>query len=153
MREIRQLVDQNLATMEAFSGEAHEGLRAAREKARTGLRILRQAAQCAESCGQQIQQEAGALESRVAEVRRIGEQLEGCLARLAHTLREIDAQREAEASALSGEAARRDETAIEMRFGSAYTTEMERAVLRAALAGGPLPAAETVFAGNAVELF
>jgi hypothetical protein len=30
---------------------------------------------------------------------------------------------------------------------------MERAVLRAALEGGPLPEAEQSFAGNSVELF
>jgi hypothetical protein len=30
---------------------------------------------------------------------------------------------------------------------------MERAVLRAALAGGPLPPVEQPFAGNSVELF
>ncbi len=153
MQEIRQLVGQNQATMEAFSAEAHEGLRAAREQARAGLRILRQAAQCAESRGQHIQQEGGVLEGRVAEVRVVGEQLESCLARLAHTLREIDTQREAEASAQPGQAPRWDEAAIELRFGSAYTTEMERAVLRAALAGRPLPALETALAGNAVELF
>jgi hypothetical protein len=38
-------------------------------------------------------------------------------------------------------------------FSALYTTEMERAVLHAALGGKALPAAQPTFAGNSVELF
>jgi hypothetical protein len=46
-----------------------------------------------------------------------------------------------------------DTEAMKERYGSNYTTEMERVVLRAALAGGPLPIVQQNFAGNSVELF
>jgi hypothetical protein len=42
---------------------------------------------------------------------------------------------------------------MEEMFSVYYTTEMERAVLRAALCGGPIPVADQRQAGNDVELF
>ena len=42
---------------------------------------------------------------------------------------------------------------VEQLFSSSYTTEMERQVLRAALAGETLPVAQQTFEGNSVELF
>ncbi|MGC2581230.1 MAG: hypothetical protein WA399_03960, partial [Acidobacteriaceae bacterium] len=81
------------------------------------------------------------------------DRLGSCLARLARILAQIDAAREAADREAAGGIAGWDPAAIEQRFGSAYTTEMERAVLRAALEGGPLPVAQEGFAGNAVELF
>ncbi|HEX3662198.1 MAG TPA: hypothetical protein VHU89_12240 [Acidobacteriaceae bacterium] len=153
MQEIRVLVEQSRATMEAFSGEAQEGLRAAGEQTRAGLAILREAASCAESRGQQIQGEAGTLQGRVEEVRAVGERLEGCMSGLARIQAEIDTVRDAGGKGQAHERAGLDAAAMEQRFGSTYTTEMERLVLRAALTGGPLPVAQESFAGNEVELF
>ncbi|HZZ37874.1 MAG TPA: DUF883 family protein [Acidobacteriaceae bacterium] len=153
MQEIRMLVEQSQATMEAFSGGAQEQLRGAREQTGAGLAILRDAARCAESRGQRIQEEAGALQGRVSEVRAAGERLERCLARLAGVLTDIDAARGAAGEAGPDVVAGWDPAAMERRFGSAYTTEMERAVLRAALKGDPLPTAQADLAGNSVELF
>jgi hypothetical protein len=42
---------------------------------------------------------------------------------------------------------------MERVYGASYTTEAERAVLRAALGLGGMPVAEPAFAGNGVELF
>jgi hypothetical protein len=150
MEEIRLLVEQNQATMEAFSDEAQEELRTAREKTRAGLAILREAAGCAESRGQQIQQEGGTLQGRVADVGAASERLETCLSRLTRVREEIERARGAAGRA---RAAGWDVAAMEQRFGSAYTTEMERAVLRAALEGAPLPMPQASFTGNVVELF
>jgi len=150
MQEIRTLVERNQATMEAFCGGAQEDLRVAREHTRSGLAILGEAARCAEGRGRQIQEEAGALQGRVAEVGAGGERLGRCLARLERVLGGIDAAR---AAAGPARASGWNGPQLEQRFGSAYTTEMERAVLRAALEGGPVPAAEASLAGNAVELF
>ncbi len=149
MQEIRMLVEQSQATMEAFSGEVQEGLRTAREQTRAGLAVLRDAAGCAEARGRQIQEEAGALQGRVADVRGAGERLEKCLARLAPVPGEIV---KAQGTA-GGTAGGWDAAAMELRFGSTYTTETERVVLRAALEGGPLPTGQPSFAGNDVELF
>ena len=151
MQEIRALVERNEATMEAFCAGAQEALRAAREQMRSGLAILRDAAGCAEGRGRQIQEEAGVLEGRVAEVRRAGDRLERCLARLGDVLEGIEAARPAAAAAAEAEVW--DRAAMEERFGSSYTTEMERRVLRAALEGAPLPAAGESLGGNGVELF
>jgi methyl-accepting chemotaxis protein len=153
MQEIRTLVEQSHATMEAFSGGAQEQLRGAREQTRAGLAILREAARCAESRGQKIQGEAGALQGRVSEVRAAGERLERSLARLAGVLTEIDAVCGAAGDGRRDAASEWDPAAMERRFGSTYTTEMERAVLRAALKGDPLPIAQADLAGNSVELF
>ncbi|MGA7522485.1 MAG: hypothetical protein WBW84_08375 [Acidobacteriaceae bacterium] len=154
MQEIRVLVEETRTTTEAFSGEAQEGLRGAREQTGAGLLILRETAGCAESRGRQIQEEAGALQGRVAEVRGAGERLERCLAQLGGVFAEVDAVPGAPGSVRTdGTTARWDASAMERRFGSIYTTEMERAVLRAALGGGPLPAAQASLAGNGVELF
>ncbi|HTX42507.1 MAG TPA: hypothetical protein VMD25_11805, partial [Acidobacteriaceae bacterium] len=46
-----------------------------------------------------------------------------------------------------------DEEEIERLFGTVYTTETERRVLRAAIGREALPAAPISFAGNEVELF
>ncbi len=93
MQEIRLLVEQSQATMEAFSGGAQEQLRGAREQTRAGLAILRDAARCAESRGQRMEEEAATLQGRVSGVRATGERLERCLARLAGVLTDIDAAR------------------------------------------------------------
>lgn len=47
----------------------------------------------------------------------------------------------------------RDATEIERLFSASYSTEMERAVLHAALGAKAVPAAHLTFAGNSVELF
>ncbi|MGA8530545.1 MAG: hypothetical protein WB622_12580 [Acidobacteriaceae bacterium] len=153
MQEIRNLVEQNRTTMNAFSGGAQEELRTAREETRTGLAILHEAARCAESGGMQIQEDGVALQGRVSEVGAGGERLERCLARLADVLGDIDASRGTSGPAQADEASGWDCSVIERRFGSTYTTEMERAVLRAAIEGGALPLAQPGFAGNGVELF
>jgi len=46
-----------------------------------------------------------------------------------------------------------DTAEVEQLFSALYTTEMERAVLHAALGGKAMPAAQSTFAGNSVELF
>jgi hypothetical protein len=48
---------------------------------------------------------------------------------------------------------RADRREVEAVFSVTYTTEWEREVLRAALAGAPLPVAQQNVTGNSVELF
>lgn len=153
MQEIRILVERNESTMETFSGGAQEELRTAREQTQGGLAILREAAGCAERRGQQIQEEAGMLQGRVSEVRAAGERLQRCLDGLRNVPGGIERMRTAAVPEQGREPAQVDAAAMEQRFGSAYTTEMERAVLRAALERGPLPTSPAALAGNGVELF
>ena len=46
-----------------------------------------------------------------------------------------------------------DRKEVEAMFAVSYTTEVERAVLRAALDGAPMPVAQQSLAGNDVEFF
>lgn len=46
-----------------------------------------------------------------------------------------------------------DPAEMEHLFSRSYTTEMERAVLQAALRGAALPVVQQTFEGNSVELF
>ena len=152
MQEIRALAEGSRATIESLSGETRVRLREAQAATRAGLEFLRQAAACAESGGQQIQREAGTLEGHVGAVRTACERLEAGFAQLGQVLEEVESARRA-AEAGSSERQTWNTAAMEERFGAEYTTEMERAVLRAALRGGPLPTAGAHLAGHGVELF
>lgn len=152
-QQIRDLVEQSRTTQEAFSEGSYAGLREARAETARGLEILREAAQCADTRGQEVETEVFALQGRIAGIGGTGDRLAACFARLDGALEVVESARaELEQAGGSG-GGRSDEPALEQRFGVSYTTEMERAVLRAALAGGPLPAAQQSFAGNSVELF
>jgi hypothetical protein len=133
--EIRTLVEQSRTTLEAFSEASKEGLRAARSETMGSLGILREAAKC-------------------AEIGSAGNRLEVCFGQLDTARTGIEsAQRALEQEGGPGSGTGFDAEAVERRFSADYTTEMERAVLRAALAGGPMPVAQPNFAGNSVELF
>jgi hypothetical protein len=152
-REIGSLVEHSATALEAFSEGSYAGLREARNETKDGLAILREAAQCAEARGRDIEATVAALQAGIVEVSGIAGRLQLRFTRLDAVLESVErAHRELEkASAAAG--GDYDSAAIEERFSASYTTAMERAVLRAALEGGPLPAAEQSFAGNSVELF
>ncbi|MGB9032538.1 MAG: hypothetical protein WCC27_20610 [Acidobacteriaceae bacterium] len=151
--EIRSLVEQSRTTLEAFSEASKEGLRAARSEMRGGLGFLREAAECGDRRGREIQTATQGLQGKIAESASAGDRLEVCFLRLDAAVDGIEsARRELEKQGGTGGKGF-DAEVVERRFSADYTTEMERAVLRAALVGGPLPVAEANFAGNNVELF
>lgn len=146
--EIGRLVEASRGTVEAFSEDSYQDLRASRTRTAGGLAILRDAAGCAQTRGREIETAVGALQASLAEIAGAGDRLESGFGRLPAALVTIDRERQA-----LEEGGGFDAEAMERRFSAEYTTEMERAVLRAALAGGPVPAAQQNFAGNSVELF
>jgi hypothetical protein len=150
--EIQTLVDRSRATLEAFSEESYQALREARAGTEAALGMLAEAGQCADTRGREIEQAVLALQGRIAEIRGTGDRLEAGFRRLDRAMEGIDAAREQleKDERQTGEPYNEEE--VEGRFAANYTTEMERAVLRAALAGGPMPAAQSI-AGNSVELF
>jgi methyl-accepting chemotaxis protein len=151
--EIRTLVEQSRTTVEAFSEASKEGLRAARGETMGGLGVLRDAAECADRRGREIQRATLGLQAKIAEAGSAGHHLEVCFEGLDAALEGIEtARRQLEKEREPGDAAF-DREEVERRFSAGYTTEMERAVLRAALEGGPMPVAQRNFAGNSVELF
>jgi methyl-accepting chemotaxis protein len=151
--EIRTLVEQSKTTLEAFSEASKEGLRAARSETEGGLGILRDAAECADRKGREIQTATLGLQARIAEIGSAGHRLEVCFRRLDTALEGIESARRALEQEGGPGGTGFDAEAVERRFSASYTTEMERAVLRAALQGGPMPVAQANFAGNSVELF
>jgi hypothetical protein len=148
MREIAELVRENAATLETFAGAACAALREAQARTRSNLGILREAARSAESRGGEIERATAGLQKKTAEIEGADRRLEACFDRLEAVAAAIAA---AEAAMSAGTAI--DAAAIERRFATAYTTEREREILRAALSGGPLPATQESFTGNGVELF
>jgi ABC-type transporter Mla subunit MlaD len=150
-QEIGTLVEQSRSTLATFSEGSYADLREARNQTKGGLEILREAAQCADHRGQEIEAAVQGLQARIVEIGGRGDRLEAGFRRLEGVLETMDrARQELDAE---GPHESFDTRAVERQFGASYTTEMERAVLRAALEGGPLPAAQQSFAGNNVELF
>jgi hypothetical protein len=149
--KIRGLVEESHGTVESFSVASYAGVREARSETLLGLEVLREAAGCAETHGREVERAVRGVQARIAEIGASGERLEIGFRPLEAALGEIERMRRSlEAGGTQGSF---DAHALEQRCSAEYTTEMERAVLRAALVGGPLPAVESTFAGNSVELF
>jgi hypothetical protein len=149
--EIQRMVEHSRTTLVAFSEESNQHLREAREETVKGLEILRAAAECTDSSGREIQTATLALQAKLAEIAETDGRLEACFGRLASTAEAIEASRKQRSGRRDPD--QYDREAVEQRFSANYTTEMERAVLRAALGGGPMPVGQQSFGGNSVELF
>lgn len=152
MREILDLVEQSSSAIESFLRAGDVDLRAAQEQTREAMATLRTASECAGSRGGEIATTTKALQNRIAQIG-----MRDCFAasadRLEQTLGKIGAaQRQMERD--SGKPAMPlDVAELERVFSANYTTEMERAVLRAALNGEDVPMPQQNFSGNDVELF
>jgi hypothetical protein len=149
-QEIVTLVEHSRSTLETFSEGSYTDLREARSGTLGCLAILREAAECADRRGREIETAVEGLQARIAEIGGKGDRLETGFRRLEEVLEATDRARQ---ELDQGPHESLDKKAVERQFGALYTTEMERDILRAALDGGPLPAAQQSFAGNSVELF
>jgi prefoldin subunit 5 len=147
-QEIQTLVEQSRATLETFSEGGYGALREARSGTKDAVRILGEAARCAASRGMDIEAAVQMLKGSIAEIGGTGDRLEMDFRWLTTALQAIEAARQQ----LSEGGPPCDAAELERRFSAPYTTEIERAVLRAALRGDSLPAAQS-FSGNSVELF
>jgi len=156
MGEMAALVAASGTTLEAFSAGCAEGLAGAQEETRRGLGSLRATAMCVEQLGREIEGRTARLQGGMAAIGGRCDRLESSLERLGGILATIDAAREALGAGIGTAAGGNGQAiaeAVERKFGAGYTTERERAVLHAALVGGPLPAMSESLAGNGVELF
>ena len=149
---IGKLVEESHGTVESFSEGSYAGLREARAETMAGLEVLRDAASCAETQGREVEVAVRSVQTRIAAIGATGERLDAGFLRLERALEAMETVRQQlEEDGAGGGSF--DREAVEQGFFADYTTEMERAVLRAALQGGPLPPVEQTFAGNSVELF
>ena len=151
-QEIRGLVEESGETLRIFSGDGTGQLREAKAETLEGLEILREGAGCADRQGREIQRATESLKAGMTEIGGSRDRIEACFRQIESVIAGIEsAERELEKAA-GADSPPYDADAVERRFSGNYTTEMERAVLRAALHGGPLPVAQA-FTGNTVELF
>ncbi len=151
--EMLLLVEKAREGMQVFSDAGSEALRAARAEASASLESLRTAARFAATQAIQIEGVICKLRGRISEVRATGDRLDASFALLGavpHQIAEIKRQFEAEFPHVLGLSNQKE---LEATLSASYTTEMERAVMRAALRGDPPPPARQSFAGNEVELF
>jgi len=148
--EILTLVEDSRAQMRTGS---ENDLRTAQTGIEAGLEGLARAAALTAGQAPEIDRFIGRLQAKIVEVGAAGDRLDTCFARIGAVLNELEQLRrqyESEAPAALAGSIKQN---IEAVFSASYTTESEREILRAALLGAPLPAAQQNLAGNDVELF
>jgi len=153
MQEVKNLEHRTRELMEAFSAARDAQLREAEKETGGGLEALRVAAEFAARQAQETQGSTEKMQAKTSEVERSVALLDACFGRIDAVVIQIENVRKEWETHQPEVKTSHDAGQVEELFGACYTTEMERAVLRAALAGGPLPAATASFAGNSVELF
>jgi len=153
MEEMQSLIDQTKQVMEAFSEASNEKLREAQAETSTGLDNLRQAAAFAASQSREMEAITGKMQAKGAEVGSIDDFLDASSGQLEMILSQLDGVKRELETDHPGVKHGYDEAEAERPYSAAYTTEMERDVLHAALRGGALPVAQLAMAGNSVELF
>ncbi len=153
LTEILGQVQHTNALMEAFSEASSQKLRADQSETRAALDKVRRAAAFVADEAAQMQAITQSMQAHLAEVAATGNRLELCFGHLDTVLGQTEGlAREWENDhAIAAEQC--DTAEVECWLSSFYTTEVERAVMKAALYGTALPVIEHSFAGNAVELF
>jgi hypothetical protein len=153
MKEILNLVDQARDGMQAFSRESCGALEKARAITREGLQNLHAAAEFAAERAVEIEAVTGRLRAKIAVIGATRDRLEASLQLIGTVLGVVEEIR----CHLQADCPRArelcDQEETEAFYSATYTTEMEREVLRAALAGAALPQMQGYLAGNSVELF
>jgi methyl-accepting chemotaxis protein len=153
MTEILQLVEQARTGMEAFSEASNDRLREAQQQTKSGVEHLRAAAGSASGKANEIENATADMQSKIASVSATAGRLKSTLGSIGNMLDSLEeAKRELDRD-YPGAQKRCDRKEVEAMFAVSYTTEVERAVLRAALDGAPMPVAQQSLAGNDVEFF
>ncbi len=151
--KIGKLENQTAEVMQAFSEAGNEAMREAPAQTVSGLGALRSAAEFAANQAQGMNATTELMQARSADVGDIGERLETCFSRVDAVVAEIESIRDGLENDYPNVRRQYDQAEIERLFSRAYTTEVEREVMRAALRGAPLPAAQQTLGGNSVEFF
>jgi hypothetical protein len=129
-----------------------EDLGNARMQSQVGLRALSQAAVIATSNGEKIEVAVGALHHEITMLCHIAERLTQSVATLAEARSEIEQAGEVTRFSVA-DMSESDRKQIEASCAAAYTSELERRILRAALFGESMPAEGAAGTSNDVELF
>jgi len=153
MLEVKDLEHRTGELMEAFSATRNVQLREAQQKIGAVLEALRAAAEFAARQAQMTQGSTEKMQAATAEIDRSVDRLDSCLGRIDAVVHEIETLRQAWETSQPGVERCYDPGNVEELFGSFYSSETERSVLRAALAGDALPVVKSSIEGNTVELF
>lgn len=153
MEEILHLIEVAQGSTRHFSDEGAKELLDAQAATKAGLKELSDGADVAAGRASGIEACTRRLQERVAAVGATADRLNGCSTRMDGVRREIEELRaQCQSDALDAPQLC-DQVEVEAMFSAGYTTEIERAVMRAALTGAPMPERELSQAGNDVELF
>jgi hypothetical protein len=153
MQDILRHVEQVDLAMEAFSESRAENLHSSQAQTRSALDSLRAAAAFAGRQSQNMESASETMRIKIAQVERTGDLLDRSFGRIDVVLDEIEMLKlrlETDHPAITTGF---DATKVEHLYSAAYTTEVEREVLRAALDGTAIPLALQSFGGNTIELF
>jgi hypothetical protein len=150
--EVQRLTERVREEMHAFSAAGNEALSHSQQETRASLERMRAAADLAAEKGDAMQAAVGELRMSSAAAAAAVNGLRDCFAGVAAVRETIERQRAGLLDEGVIAAGGCDLAEAEAAFGSGYTTERERAVLRATVTGVPLAEVEGT-AGHGVELF
>jgi uncharacterized protein YoxC len=153
LHEILELSKHANTVMETFSQTGVEKLRKAQTETRMGLECLRGAAAFAVTQGRKIGAVTEIMRAKSGDVGHAGDQLDTCFARIDTVLADLEGVKHRLEIDHPGVKCQYDGAEVERLFSASYTTQTEREVLRAAIYGTAVSAAQACSTGNDVELF
>ncbi len=153
LTEILGLIQRTSAIMEVFSEASCQKLRVDQAETATALDKVRSAAAFVANEAAQMQATTEDMHAHLAEVSGTGGRMEACFGRLKAVVGEMESMTRDLKNDDNSIFERCHRSEVEQWLSPFYTTEIERAVMSAALHGTAMPAAQQAFAGNAVELF
>ena len=140
--------------MKALCHGGDDGLEAAQVEIKDVLSKLKGAAEDVSGNASRIAAAVSGLRAKIESIRSEAHLLNQLVDSVAEALEHIECvRREIEAENPGVEMLLTNRAGLEQEYSARYTTEIERQLLRAALFGDPMPAAQAVVAGNDVELF
>jgi hypothetical protein len=158
LEQMLALARQSQQAIQSFAGAEGPERRISGSQSAEALQVLRSAAACAESEGRQLETASLPLPAIIAAIGAGTDRLESCFSQLDRAVEAIEAAgvelaRDPGIDADPGSGNGSHAAEFEQVLSGSYTTEMERAVMRAALAGAALPEIQQSCCGNDVELF
>ena len=150
---ILKLVEQAEDGMKMLTFEGDSRLHEAQNEARIRLEELRAAVVCGGEKIAAVEAATVKLRTKIAAVSEAKDRLDSSFAMIGVLVDEVEKARQQLETGSSDGFRQCDLELVEALYSPHYTMEIEREVMRAALAGTPLPELQQNLAGNDVELF
>jgi hypothetical protein len=153
MAEMVEVAKQMNEAMQIFSDAGSQRLREEQAETNACLENLRNAASSAAAHAHEMKLVTDQMQEKIVHVGNTGNFFAACFGRIDSVITAMEAMQLQTESDQPDLNRRCDRAEVERLFSASYTTEMERAVLQAALGGKALPIAPPKLTGNSVELF